>query len=149
MKEKDLEIYDVYESSNGNLFIKLTEEYSIAIGSKGNHKPYKDWGDLDNTQYVKRNDVAEVEKVGRLVFDNSEKVKIKTKLPQYVSLDGTALRLRGNTYFRDGGEWSVQYRIIDGKLHSWSSAKLHPQLHRIPLIEITEEEWRADNGEYV
>ena len=37
MVEKDLKIYDVWEAPSGNLFIKLTNEYSIAIGVKGNH----------------------------------------------------------------------------------------------------------------
>ena len=147
MKEKDLEIYDLFMSPNRNLFIKMTEDHSIAIGPKGSHGPH-DW-DLDSSQYVKRNDVCNVRKVGRLVFDAPKKVSTTTKLPQYVSLDGTALRLRGNEYFRDGGNWSVQYRLIGGVLHSWSDRKLHPQLHRRPLVEISEAMWRTDNGQYV
>jgi len=67
--EKDLEIYDVWESPNGNLFIKLTEEYSIAIGQKGDHSPNTECGELNRTQYVKSNDVTPVIKVGKIVFD--------------------------------------------------------------------------------
>ena len=48
MLEKDLEIYDVWESPSGNLFIKMTEDYSIAIGSKGCHEPTQLF-DLQNT----------------------------------------------------------------------------------------------------
>ena len=36
------------------------------------------------------------------------------ELPKFVKLNNTALRLKGKTYYRDGGEWSVEYRIIDG-----------------------------------
>jgi len=67
MLEKDLEIYDVWESPNGNLFIKMTEDYSIAIGEKDDHEPY-DY-DLNTTQYVKQNDIVPVKKVGRIIFD--------------------------------------------------------------------------------
>jgi hypothetical protein len=69
MTEKDLEIYDVWESPNGNLFIKLTDDYSIAIGPKGEHQPLEDANDLKRTQYVKSNDVFPVKKVGKIVFD--------------------------------------------------------------------------------
>lgn len=31
MLEKDLEIYDVWESPNSQLFIRITEDYSIAL----------------------------------------------------------------------------------------------------------------------
>jgi hypothetical protein len=69
MIEKDLEIYDIWEAPNGNLFIKTSDEYSIAIGSKGNHVPSIECGELERTQYAKRNDFTPVKKVGRLVFD--------------------------------------------------------------------------------
>jgi hypothetical protein len=64
-----LEIYDVWESPNGNLFIKLSDDYSIAIGPKGNHKPLEEWNELKKTQYVKSNDVTPVKKVGKLIFE--------------------------------------------------------------------------------
>jgi len=67
MKEKDLKIYDVFKSVNGNLFIKMTEDYSIAIGAKGHHAPHE-W-ELKSTQYVKRSDISNVKKVGRIIFD--------------------------------------------------------------------------------
>lgn len=72
MIEKDLKIYDVWESTNGNLFIKMTDEYSIAIGAKGEHEPNDDAGELKSTQYVKSNDVSTVKKVGRIKFDEPE-----------------------------------------------------------------------------
>jgi len=67
--EKDLEIYDVWEASSGNLFIKISDEYSIAIGSKGQHNPIEEHGDLKRTQYVKCDGVSPVKKVGKIVFD--------------------------------------------------------------------------------
>ena len=80
---------------------------------------------------------------------------MKRELPKFVSLDGgTALRLKGKQYWRDGGLWGVEYKWIKGVLLSWNpNNKFNPQfdmpwLHRKPLIEITEEEWRKDNGQY-
>lgn len=69
MKEKDLDILDVWESPNGNLFIKVSEEYSIAIGPKGNHTPNVEYGELKRSQYIKANDITPVKKVGKIVFD--------------------------------------------------------------------------------
>lgn len=70
MLEKDLEIYDVWESPNGNLFIKLSEDWSIEIGPKGHHQPNVKWGELKRSQYIKRNNISPVKKVGKLVFEN-------------------------------------------------------------------------------
>jgi hypothetical protein len=67
--EKDLEVLDVWESPNGNLFIKVSEEYSIGIGPKGHHAPNIEWGELNRSQYVKASNVCPVKKVGKLVFD--------------------------------------------------------------------------------
>jgi len=60
----------------------------------------------------------------------------------------TALRLVGSEYYRDGGDWSVGYKYIDRKLLSWHWGYGMPWLHRAKLIEITEAEWRKDNGPY-
>jgi hypothetical protein len=70
------------------------------------------------------------------------------ELPKFVTLNGTALRLKGNRYYRDGGDWSVGYKIIDDVLVSWAHGLRLLGLHKKPLIEITEEEWRKDNGPY-
>ena len=69
MVEKDLEIYDVWEAPNGNIFIKVSNDYSIGIGVKGNHEPNKEWGDLKNTQYVKSNNITSVKKIGKIIFN--------------------------------------------------------------------------------
>jgi hypothetical protein len=69
MIEKDLEIYDVWESPSGNLFIKISDDYSIGIGTKGHHEPNEEWREFERTQYVKSNNITPVKKVGRMVFD--------------------------------------------------------------------------------
>lgn len=69
MIENDLEIYDIWESPNGNLFIKISDSYSIGIGKKDDHEPNEEWGELKQTQYVKSNNITPVKKVGRMVFN--------------------------------------------------------------------------------
>ena len=69
LMEKDLEIYDVWESPNGNLFIKISEDYSIAIGPKGNHEPLEESGDMERTQYVKSDNITPVKKIGKIIFE--------------------------------------------------------------------------------
>ncbi len=69
MLEKDLDVYDIWQAPNGNLFIKITDDYSIGIGSKGHHEPQEALSELNRTQYVKENNVTPVKKVGRMVFD--------------------------------------------------------------------------------
>ena len=69
MLEKDFEIFDVLEAPSGNLFIKVSDEYSLAIGSRYSPKPNIEWGELTRSQYVKRSEITPMIKVGRLVFD--------------------------------------------------------------------------------
>ncbi len=66
--EKDLKIYDVWEAPNGNIFIKISNDYSIGIGTKGNHNPNEEWDDLNKTQFVKANDITPVKKIGKIKF---------------------------------------------------------------------------------
>ena len=65
--EKDIEIYDVWESTNGNVFIKVTEKYSLALGPKGQHEPFS--GEV-NVPYVKQYDEGRATKIGKIVFTN-------------------------------------------------------------------------------
>lgn len=69
--------------------------------------------------------------------------------PKFVKLGNAALRLVDNHYYRDGGNWSVGYRIIDGVLVSWAWGMKMPWLHKKPLIEISEYQWRKDNAGYI
>jgi hypothetical protein len=72
-------------------------------------------------------------------------------LPQFVSLDneGSTLRLIKGTncyeYYVDGGCWSVNFMVVDGKIISKSHIN---QLNNKELIPITENEWRNKQGEY-
>jgi hypothetical protein len=77
-KEKDLDIYDVWESPNGNLFIKVSEEYSIAIGSKGDHNPTSEgFDDFKHSQYVPSSNIVTVKKVGKIFFNKELKDLLK------------------------------------------------------------------------
>jgi hypothetical protein len=64
--EADLEVYDLWQAPSGNLFLKVNEEYSIPIGTIGNHGP-----DEHNPvlRFSPSNDVTPVKKVGRLQID--------------------------------------------------------------------------------
>ena len=70
------------------------------------------------------------------------------KLPKFVRLGASELRLIGGQYWRDGGRWGVSWNYIDGVLYSWNPYSDHTHLHKVELIEITEEEWRVGNGPY-
>jgi hypothetical protein len=80
MLEKDLEIYDIWESPNENLFIKISDDYSIGIGKKGHHEPNEEWGELKRSQYIKSNDITPVKKVGRMIFDDMKYDEKRTLL---------------------------------------------------------------------
>ena len=86
----------------------------------------------------------------------ARKTTKKDILPKYVRMGmserGTCLRLDGDEYWRDGGQWGVEYRFVGEQLISWNPPdRFHPQfnmpwLHKVPLIEVTEEVWRKDNA---
>lgn len=69
-------------------------------------------------------------------------------LPMYVSLDGTALRKDGYSYYRDAGNWWVKYVLKNDKLYSTDNG-LHEQLNNIELILISEEEWFKQNKDHL
>lgn len=83
MLEKDLEIYDIWESPNENLFIKISDDYSIGIGKKGHHEPNEEWGELKRSQYIKSNEITPVKKVGRMIFDDMKYDEKRTLLLAY------------------------------------------------------------------
>lgn len=70
-------------------------------------------------------------------------------LPKFVKLGIIELRLRGNEYYRDAGVWCVGYKIVNNVLLSWLPRSGMPWLHKQPLIEITEEEWKRGNRGYI
>ena len=65
---------------------------------------------------------------------------------KYVLLGHTAMKLRGNEYYRIGGCWSVGFKIIDGKIFSKSNIK---RLNNIELIETTKQIHDLDNQGYI
>lgn len=82
------------------------------------------------------------------------------KLPLFVSMkhklssSGTAMRFKGNQYYRDAGAWSCGFKIKDGKLLSTDIYKKAsfgpmPHLENNFLVPISENEWRKDNEGYV
>lgn len=81
--------------------------------------------------------------------------KQSEKLPKYVSLNGSFLRLYNPEhnsfpgwreyyfeYFRDGGLWGVNIKIKDDKVYS--SSTMH-HLNDVELIPITYKEWYKSN----
>jgi len=65
--EKDLEIYDVFESPNGNLFLKIDCNYSIPLGPKTSDP--LDLEDIDfGLGYVKSSIITPIKKVGSIKF---------------------------------------------------------------------------------
>lgn len=45
------------------------------------------------------------------------------KPPKFVQLLDTTLRLKGDRYYRDGGDWSVGYKYVDDELLCWCPNK--------------------------
>ena len=83
-----------------------------------------------------------------LILKSIENKVSKVEIPKFVKLNNTALRLIGDKYYRDGGEWEIGYKVINGVLLSWAWGINTPWLHKKPLVKITEDEWRNDNGVY-
>ena len=69
-RENDLEIYDVWESPNGNHFLKMGGGYSLALGRKGFSEPVE--RDLESCQFVKSHNTR-AKKVGKIIFDKTMK----------------------------------------------------------------------------
>lgn len=72
------------------------------------------------------------------------------KVPSFIKLVQTEMRFikSNDTYYRDGGVWEVNYKIIDGKLFS-DCETLGEHLHNMPLEKITKKEWAKANKGYV
>lgn len=67
-----------------------------------------------------------------------------SRYPTFVKLKSSCLRLRyGNKYWRDNGNWSVGFRVEEGRLFSVSDMD---HLDNIELIRITRDEWQRDNA---
>lgn len=65
--EKDLDILDLWESPNGNLFLKVNDNFSVALGQKGFFGPIEHYE--KGATFVLSDTVTPVKKVGKLIFD--------------------------------------------------------------------------------
>lgn len=50
-------------------------------------------------------------------------------------------------YYKYAGEWSVDFRLINGKI--FSVCTVHKKLHNRELIPTTRREWVIDNKGYI
>lgn len=80
--------------------------------------------------------------------------KLNTKPPQFVYMDNsqkTTLRhienKDGHCYYRDAGEWSVEYKIDDN--NDIFSISEHKKIDNIRLIETTKWHYQKDNNNYI
>lgn len=73
----------------------------------------------------------------------------KSELPQFIMMGNSAMRYRKNhdDYYRDGGRWYIDYKIVGDKLFSVCHYGM-PNLNGIEMVPISEKEWRKDNGQY-
>ena len=76
------------------------------------------------------------------------------KIPKFAKLGekGCGMRYRkfAEDLWRDGGLWGVGLRLDENDVlvsHFWYPSELR-RLHRVPINEITYEEWKKSNGEY-
>lgn len=90
----------------------------------------------------------ETEHLIRMYENQSHKKNELSKLPYYVDLNGSALRLlpSSHSYYRDAGHWSVKYHFKNNKLFSLSDIK---NLNGIELKKISFKKWYEDNKEYL
>lgn len=66
--ESDLNIFDVWESPNGNLFLKINDEYSVPLGHKSSVGQVLQGMENDHC-FIKRNNITAVKKVGQVIMN--------------------------------------------------------------------------------
>lgn len=139
---------------------KLGDEYIFKISTNNNYKPqgkiskeiesrfsginYKELstpnGHNPNEVYI----VVEALEWDKHTLKKKPSTSKGCKPPRYVTLKGTVMRLRGDFYYRDNGNWYVEYYKKDGEWYSWDEEM--PWVHNVKLIEITEDEYFSDNN---
>ena len=67
-------------------------------------------------------------------------------LPEYVSLNGMALKLEDGSYYRVGGKWRIGFKFIDGALYSWGPGLRRFGVHKVKLKRISKRDHDIDNG---
>jgi len=73
--------------------------------------------------------------------------KLKSELPKFVTLNGAALRLTEEGYYRDAGHWWVGYKNVKGKLMSVN--KEHSSIHNVELKPTNKAFWKKNNYGYI
>ena len=121
------------------------------INFEDTHRTENEINEYTPDQIIENNGTLEelYSKVDILI--DEDKIHKPGRLPLYVDLDGSALRLvNGKRYYRDAGIWEVGFFWKNGKLYSENVYdEAMDYLGGTELIEITEEEWRKENGQYV
>lgn len=97
-----------------------------------------------------------------------KRVHVDLKPPMYVAMGGpeglalslditseaharlmpSSIRSYGHRYWRAAGAWNVGYGWENGVLVAKTAQKELKHLNNAPLVEVTEEYWREDNGHY-
>jgi len=87
-----------------------------------------------------------MKKVNRKADAPRKEIAFKTP-PPFVHMGHRALRLDGDRYYRDAGNWEVNYVWHGDKLYSRapSHAEEKTFLNGIELIKISEQAWQDDN----
>jgi len=72
----------------------------------------------------------------------------KLQPPKYAKIDGTEMRLKGKTYWRDAGLWGIEFKEVNGEFITKGISQ-NRKLKGLKIIEITEKEWREGNKGYL
>lgn len=68
--EKDLEVFDVFTSPNGNYFLKVNNEFSLPLYKREDGSFGPKLGEDLKTQFIRKSEICSVVKVGKLILEN-------------------------------------------------------------------------------
>lgn len=66
----------------------------------------------------------------------------------FASKSWVALRFTDGRYYRDAGDWEVDFRHKDGKIFVCDYSPNVAHMNGLELVPITFQEWKDDNGQY-
>ncbi len=66
----------------------------------------------------------------------------------HARIKASSIKAMQHRYWRTAGAWNIGYGWKDGVLVAKVSKKELRHLNNAPLVEVTEEYWREDNGRY-
>ena len=78
-----------------------------------------------------------------------KKNRTEIKLPKYVKLYESELRLKDGAYYRDAGRWEVGYVVKENNKVYSTYKDIDDYLHDVELVPITQKEWRKGNKGYI